>query len=55
MDTYYVVKITRVKPEKGEQDTVFSVHVTEHGAAIVQNSIMAAMLNPAEMAKKAES
>jgi len=55
MDTYYVVSIARVKPERGERDTVFSVHVTENGAAIVQNAIMASMLNPADMAQRAAS
>jgi len=47
----YVVKIDRIPaPEEGTRypspETIFSVHVTEPGAAIVQNAIMGAMLNP---------
>lgn len=52
MDVYYVVSIKRNRPDKGETDTVFSVHVTEAGAAVVQEAIMGAMLNPPKPAEK---
>ena len=47
----YVVKIDRIPdPVEGTRypspETIFSVHVTEGGAGIVQEAIMGAMLNP---------
>ena len=53
----YVVKIDRIPaPEEGTRypspETIFSVHVTEPGALVVQEAIMGAMLNPPKAVEK---